>query len=34
MHPNYYETNRDIDHIFIDELLQNLREKKHSLHLK
>ena len=28
MHPNYYETNRDIDHIFIDELLQNLREKK------
>ena len=28
MHPNYYETNRDIDHILIDELLQNLREKK------
>ena len=27
-HPNYYEYNRNIDHILIDQVLNNLREKK------
>ena len=28
MHPNYYEYNKDIDHIFIDRVLKNLQQKK------
>ena len=28
MHPNYYHYNRDIDHILVDEVLLNLKEKK------
>ena len=27
-HPNYYKYNNDIDHILIDELLKNLKEKR------
>ena len=27
-HPNYYDYNRDIDHILVDEFLGNLRDKK------
>ena len=27
-HPNYYEYNRNIDHILIDEILKNINEKK------
>ena len=27
-HPNYYKYNNDIDHIFVDELLRNLKEKR------
>ena len=27
-HPNYYQYNRNIDHILIDELLGNLKDKK------
>ena len=26
-HPNYYENNKDIDHILIDEFLHNLKNK-------
>ena len=26
-HPNYYDYNRDIDHIFVDDLLINLKNK-------
>ena len=29
-HPNYYKYNNNIDHIFIDELLKNLTNKKIS----
>ena len=28
MHPNYYDYNRDIDHILVDEFLENLKNKK------
>ncbi len=28
-HPNYYKYNRNIDHILIDQLLDNLENKKH-----
>ena len=27
-HPNYYEYNNDLDHIFVDDLLENLENKK------
>ena len=27
-HPNYYDYNRDIDHILVDEFLVNLKNKK------
>ena len=27
-HPNYYDYNRDIDHILVDQILRNLKEKK------
>jgi len=27
-HPNYYKYNNDIDHILVDELLKNLKEKR------
>ncbi len=27
-YPNYYNYNRDIDHIFVDEVIKNLQEKK------
>ena len=30
-HPNYYEYNNDINHIFIDEFLKNLSDKRLSL---
>ncbi len=30
-HPNYYEYNRNINHIFIDEFLKNLKNKKVSI---
>ena len=30
-YPNYYEYNNDINHIFIDEFLKNLTNKKLSL---
>ena len=30
-HPNYYEYNRNIDHILIDEILKNINEKKFFL---
>ena len=29
-HPNYYEYNRNIDHIFIDAFLDNIKDKKFS----
>ena len=29
-HPNYYKYNKNINHIFIDELLNNLQNKKIS----
>ena len=29
-HPNYYKYNKNIDHIFIDEFLTNIRNKKIS----
>ena len=29
-HPNYYKNNKNIDHILIDELLKNLKNKKTS----
>ena len=28
MHPNYYEYNRNIDHILIDKFLNNIKNKK------
>ena len=30
-HPNYYAYNKNINHIFIDELLKNLQNKKISI---
>ena len=27
-HPNYYDYNRNIDHVLVDEVLRNLKEKK------
>ncbi len=27
-HPNYYNYNNDIDHIFVDEIIENFRKKK------
>ena len=30
-HPNYYNYNRNIEHIFVDEFLKNLKNKKFSV---
>ena len=30
-HPNYYNYNNDIDHIFVDEIIENFRKKDFSL---
>ena len=30
-HPNYYQYNRDIDHIFVDEFLNNIKDNKISV---
>ena len=29
-HPNYYEYNKDIDHIFVDQFLENIKKKNFS----
>ena len=28
MHPNYYDYNKNIDHMLVDQLLKNLKDKK------
>ena len=30
MHPNYYEYNRNVEHILVDEFLTNIKNKKFS----
>ena len=31
-HPNYYEYNKDINHILLDQVLENLKKKLYSIH--